>query len=146
MNDKSGKNIGASTRDRLLALARERGEDFQSVLTRYGLERLLYRLSRSDYRDHFILKGAMLFVLWSENVHRPTRDVDFLGLGDSSEAGLQEVFRELCDLAVDVKANGDLLLAMNRKLADIIDEEVGKDDGGFLPENKEGWAIERFDP
>jgi len=40
-------------------------------------------------------------VLWSENVHRPTCDVDFLGLGDSSEAGLQEVFRELCDLAVD---------------------------------------------
>jgi predicted nucleotidyltransferase component of viral defense system len=101
MNDKPGKNIGASTRDRLLALARERGEDFQSVLTRYGLERLLYRISKSEYRDRFILKGAMLFVLWSENVHRPTRDVDFLGLGDSSEAGLQEVFRELCELAVD---------------------------------------------
>ena len=39
MNDKPAKNIGASTRDRLLALARERGEDFQSVLTRYALER-----------------------------------------------------------------------------------------------------------
>jgi hypothetical protein len=37
------KNPAASARDRLLALAREQGEDFQLVLTRYGLEHLLYR-------------------------------------------------------------------------------------------------------
>ncbi len=38
-----------------------RGEDFQLILTRYGLERLLSRLSQSEYCDRFILKGAMLF-------------------------------------------------------------------------------------
>jgi predicted nucleotidyltransferase component of viral defense system len=92
------KNPAASTRDRLLALAREQGVDFQLVLTRYGLERLLYRLSHSPHQDRFVLKGAMLFILWSRNPHRPTRDVDFLGSGDSSEAGLRTVFRDLCDM------------------------------------------------
>lgn len=62
MNDNRRKNIAASVRDRLLALARERGEDFQLILTQYGLERLLYRLSQSVYRERFILKGAMLFI------------------------------------------------------------------------------------
>ena len=93
MNPIGKKNRAASARDRLLALAREQGEDFQLVLTRYGLERLLYRLSQSPHHDRFVLKGAMLFILWSRNPHRPTRDVDVLGFGDSSEAGLRAVFR-----------------------------------------------------
>jgi len=101
MNDRCGKNIAVSVRDRLLNLARERGENFQLILTRYGLERLLYRLGKSDYRDIFVLKGAMLFMLWSDQSHRPTRDVDFLGLGDSSETGLRAVFRELCEIPVE---------------------------------------------
>ena len=50
------------------------------------------------------------------------------------------------NLAVDSKAHGDLLLALNQKLTDIIDVEVGDEDGSFLPENKDGWAITRFDP
>ena len=82
MNDGRGKNMAVSVRDRLLNLARERGENFQLILTRYGLERLLYRLGKSAYRDLFVLKGAMLFMLWSDQSHRPTRDVDFLGFGD----------------------------------------------------------------
>jgi predicted nucleotidyltransferase component of viral defense system len=88
-------------RDRLLELARQRGEDFQLILTRYGLERLLYRLSQSEYRDRFILKGAMLFALWDDQAHRPTRDVDFLGFGDSGEEIIRDVFRTLCDAPVD---------------------------------------------
>jgi predicted nucleotidyltransferase component of viral defense system len=101
MNDRRGKNIAVSVRDRLLNLARERGEDFQLTLTRYGLERLLYRLGKSKYRDLFVLKGAMLFMLWGDQSHRPTRDVDFLGFGDSSETGLRTVFRELCEIPVE---------------------------------------------
>jgi hypothetical protein len=72
VNDKHGKDLAVSIRDRLLNLARERGEDFQLILTQYGLERLLYRLGKSDYRDLFILKGAMLFMLWGNQPHRPT--------------------------------------------------------------------------
>jgi predicted nucleotidyltransferase component of viral defense system len=96
VSSREKKNPAASARDRLLVLARERREDFQLLLTRYGLERLLYRLSHSPHHDRFVLKGAMLFALWSSNPHRPTRDVDFLGSGDNNEAGLLEVFRDLC--------------------------------------------------
>ena len=76
-------NTAVLVRDRLLEMARERNEDFQLILTRYGLERFLYRLSQSKYRDRFILKGAMLFTLWGDHAHRQTRDVDFLGFGDA---------------------------------------------------------------
>jgi len=55
--------VAASVRQRLLNLARSQDEDFQRVLTRYTLERLMYRLSRSRHRDVFVLKGAMLFRL-----------------------------------------------------------------------------------
>jgi predicted nucleotidyltransferase component of viral defense system len=91
MKDKRGKNMAASVRDRLLA--RERGENFQLLLTQYGLERILYRLSQSGYRDRFILKGAMFAVLWGDQPHRETRYVDFLAFDDSSEAGIQAIFR-----------------------------------------------------
>ncbi|MGK7345738.1 MAG: nucleotidyl transferase AbiEii/AbiGii toxin family protein [Candidatus Nitrospinota bacterium M3_3B_026] len=121
MNDKRGKNIAASVRDRLLALARERREDFQLILTQYGLERLLYRLSQSDYRSRFILKGAMLFMLWGESTHRPTRDVDFLGLGDSGEEGLQVIFRELCDMPVE---NDGLTFVANSVQVELIRDET----------------------
>ncbi len=60
MTHSERRNPAASARDRLLALARDRGEDFQLLLTRYGLERLLYRLSQSRHRDRFVLKGAMV--------------------------------------------------------------------------------------
>ena len=53
-------------------LSRARGEDFQFVLTRYALERLLYRLSQSEHRDVFVLKGAMLFQLWGDQPPRAT--------------------------------------------------------------------------
>jgi len=59
---------------------------------------------------------------------------------------LQEDPNEMKNLAIDLNANGDLLLAMNQKLTDVIDVEVGDDDGSFLPENKAGWAITKFDP
>ena len=77
------KDIGASVRARLLGLARERGEDFQLVLTRYANERLLYRLASSSHEGRFVLKGASLFTLWTGKPHRATRDLDLLGFGDS---------------------------------------------------------------
>lgn len=80
MSDAPKKNLPASVRQRLLTLSKERGQPFDLVLVRYGIERLLYRLSRSPYAEKFLLKGAMLFVVWGENAPRPTRDVDLLGL------------------------------------------------------------------
>jgi Nucleotidyl transferase AbiEii toxin, Type IV TA system len=68
------KNVGASVRARLLNLSQERGEPFELSLTQYALERLLYRLSVSAYKDKFVLKGAMLLRHLLDDPHRPTRD------------------------------------------------------------------------
>jgi hypothetical protein len=90
------QNIGASVRARLLNKARAERVDFQILLTRYALERLLYRLSVSDHRDQFVLKGAMLFVAWVADPFRPTRDLDLLGRGENGSDAIAEVFRAIC--------------------------------------------------
>jgi len=88
--------MAASVHDRLLNLAREQKEELQHLLTRYSLERLLYRLTQSPYRDAFVLKGAMLFALWSKQRHRPTKDLDLLGKGEISVDHFEQVFRDIC--------------------------------------------------
>lgn len=95
------KNVAASVRQRLQNLARERKEDFQLVLSRYALERLLHRIGQSPHRDRFVVKGAMLFHLWTGQTYRPTRDIDFLAHGDHSVAHLEGIFREVCNQAVE---------------------------------------------
>jgi hypothetical protein len=82
-------------------LSRERHEDFNLVLTRYGLERLLYRLGQSEYVADFVLKGAMLFAVWTEEEHRPTKDLDLLGYGDDSGERLTDLFQKICQLEVE---------------------------------------------
>ena len=96
MSDPKLTNIPASVRQKLLNLARERNEDFQLLLTKYGLERVLFRLSTSKHRDFFILKGALLFALWTHERYRPTRDADFLATGDNSPERFAAIFREIC--------------------------------------------------
>lgn len=98
------KNISVSVHQRLLNLARERGEEFNLMLIRYGIERFLYRLSQSEYADAFVLKGAMLFHLFAEATHRPTRDVDLLGSGVPDSGRMQGIFSGMC--ALDVKDDG----------------------------------------
>ena len=66
-------DLAASIYARLAARAKQRSEDFQEVLTRYGLERFLYRLSLTPSREQMCLKGALLFNLWFDVAHRPTR-------------------------------------------------------------------------
>ena len=93
-------NISASVKQRLLNLARERQEDFNLLLTRYASERLLHRLGESIHADDFVLKGAMLFGLWSEVPHRPTRDIDLLGSGAPDLARLESCLRDICETEV----------------------------------------------
>lgn len=90
--------LEASIRDRLLNLARARGDDFNLILNRYALERWLYRLSVSSAQDRLWLKGAMLFDLWFDYPHRPTRDADFLGFGDIDADTLAATVGEICDV------------------------------------------------
>ena len=89
-------NMGASVRARLQNLAKERNQPFELLLTRYVLERLLYRLSSTAYIDRFVLKGAMLMATWFDDPFRPTRDLDLLGFGDSNPETVLGIFREVC--------------------------------------------------
>jgi predicted nucleotidyltransferase component of viral defense system len=90
------RNVGASVRARLLARSRSENKDFQILLTRYVLERLLYRLSVSEHRDRFILKGALLFVTWVADPFRPTRDLDLLGYGENNPEAIANTFKAIC--------------------------------------------------
>jgi hypothetical protein len=98
------KNLPASIRQKLLNLAQERNDDFGLVLTKYGLERMLFRLSKSKYRDTFILKGALLFELWTKERYRATRDADFLAKGDNSPERFIGIFQEIS--AIEVQDDG----------------------------------------
>lgn len=90
--------LGASILARLLALAKQRGDDYSLLLNRFGLERLLYRLSVSPYAERFLLKGALLFAYWYDDPHRPTRDVDLLGFGQDDAGYLVAIFSEIADM------------------------------------------------
>jgi len=92
------RNIPASVRQRLLNLAHQRGEDFQFVLNRFACERILYRLSNSRYRGRFLLKGAMLLPVWSEEAYRLTRDLDLAGVDEISPERVATIFRDLCQV------------------------------------------------
>ena len=94
-------NVPASVRQRLLNLAQQTNQDFGLLLTKYSLERLLYRLSLSPYREGFVLKGALLFDLWTDHPHRPTRDLDLLGYGDASLERYRKLFAEICEQIVE---------------------------------------------
>lgn len=97
-------NLAASVKARLLNLAQARHETFNELVIRYGIERLLYRLGRSPHAERFLLKGAMLFVLWDGRSPRPTKDVDFLGFGPMEVATVVAAFREI--IATPVPADG----------------------------------------
>ena len=94
-------NVAASVRARLLNVAKAQGVDFNQVLVRFALERILYRLTQSQHADRFLLKGALLFTLWYDMPHRATRDADLLGFGESDLDAVAETFREIAAVAVD---------------------------------------------
>ncbi|WP_048441877.1 nucleotidyl transferase AbiEii/AbiGii toxin family protein [Caenimonas sp. SL110] len=94
-------DIAASVRARLLNIAKAQGVDFNQVLVRFALERMLYRLSVSVHADRFMLKGALLFTVWYDMPHRATRDADLLGFGASDLKSVAQTFREIAEVAVE---------------------------------------------
>jgi len=94
-------NSAASIRARLLNVAKAQGVDFNQVLVRFALERILYRLTQSPHANRFLLKGALLFTLWYDMPHRATRDADLLGFGASDLESVAQIFREIAAVAVN---------------------------------------------
>ena len=99
MRDPTIKNIPASIRQKLLNLARQRNDDFGLILTKYGLERILFRLSKSKYREVFVLKGALLFELWTKERYRPTRDAAERIKEDADYEGVRVTFTAFLEKA-----------------------------------------------
>lgn len=114
-------NLAASVRARLLNLARAQGADFNQVLVRFALERMLYRLGRSPHGERFVLKGALLFALWYDLPHRSTRDADLLGFGASDLPAIRQTFREIA--AID--GNDGLVFDPDSVTADEIRKGAG---------------------
>ena len=95
------KDLAASVRARLLNIAKAQDADFNQVLVRFALERILYRLSQSAHADCFLLKGALLFTLWYDMPHRSTRDADLLGFGASDLESIAQTFRDIASVEVE---------------------------------------------
>ncbi|MHC5055766.1 MAG: nucleotidyl transferase AbiEii/AbiGii toxin family protein [Planctomycetota bacterium] len=119
---KKPTNIPASVRQRLLNIARERGEPYQLVLTRYALERLLYRIGRSGRGDEFVMKGALLFSVWTNAARRSTKDLDLLGSGEPSPERIREAFREIC--ATEVEDDGLVFDASSVRAEEVRENQV----------------------
>lgn len=90
------KNIAASVQSRLHKMARETDRPFQELLQYYAMERFLYRLSQSPHADKFVLKGALMLVVWEAPQSRPTMDIDLLGEVNNDVNTVVDKIREIC--------------------------------------------------
>jgi hypothetical protein len=98
MNQDKKKSVAHTIFHQLRSIAKTNNEDFSLLLARYGMERLLYRLSISTYNERFILKGASMFLVWKGQSYRVTRDADLLGFGNPDVEQLTDVFRNICNI------------------------------------------------
>lgn len=96
--------LARSLQAKLSRHAKRISADPNLVLTRYAVERYLYRLSRSTHAEKFVLKGALLMLAWMGDAFRPTRDADMLGFGDVSPEYLAKIFAEVCTVPVEPDA------------------------------------------
>jgi hypothetical protein len=93
------KNVPASVRARLLKLSRDREEDFSLTLSRFASERFLYRLGKSEHRQKYVLKGAMLLTSILDDIrYRPTRDIDVLREGTGEKDSIITDISAVCSI------------------------------------------------
>jgi len=117
---RSPVNLAKSVKDRLLNISRKEGRGFDVLLVRFALERLLYRLSVSEYRERFVLKGGMLVTAWIDDDNRVTRDADFLGYGDANPDKLVADFRAI----MQIEGDDGLVFDADELVATAIREEM----------------------
>lgn len=91
------RNVSASVRARLQNRAKDEGRPFQEFLQYYGLERFLFRLSRSPHGGKFVLKGALMLRVWDAASSRPTRDIDFLGFTNNDIDEVEAIIVDACN-------------------------------------------------
>lgn len=100
MSKEHPANKAASVRDKLYNLSRKSGRNFQEIVQYYAMERFLYRLGQSEFRDSFILKGALMLRVWNVPQARATMDIDLLGKLDNSASFIEECIQKILDVPV----------------------------------------------
>lgn len=93
-------NLQASVRSRLQTKAKETNRPFAEILQYYGMERFLFRLGKSAYSRHFILKGALMFTAWNIPQRRTTLDIDLLARFDNQISSIEQVIKDVCKITV----------------------------------------------
>jgi hypothetical protein len=139
MTRKEIKDVAASVRARLLNHARENQIEFNLVLRRYFFERFLYRLSKSDARNRFILKGAMLLRTWSDSPYRATVDLDLLHIGRSDSNAV----RDDVLFVLDAKVETDDGVRFDRDSIDVEELRANEEYLGFRVSGKLGSEPEK---
>ncbi len=118
------KNKPASIRAKLINIARTEGIDFDALLLRYFQERFLYRLTISEFSDHFILKGGLLLVCFKIPGTRPTKDLDFLAEQlNNDQTKLENIFRKIAELNFDDGVKFDPLSISSERIKEDTDYE-----------------------
>jgi len=117
MKKEQTKNYGKSIRSKLLNIAKKEDVFYQTILTRFFQERLLYRISQTKYRSNFYLKGGALMYAYEKFAARPTLDIDLLGCNISNEGTvIIAAFKEICSVLYEedgIKFDTDNITAQN---------------------------------
>ncbi|MCK4240422.1 MAG: nucleotidyl transferase AbiEii/AbiGii toxin family protein [Candidatus Atribacteria bacterium] len=115
------RNMDASVKARLKNIAKEYKKTFNLILQLYMQERLLYRLSVSEYKDNFILKGGLFLFSMTGFTGRPTRDIDFLAYQISNDMeSIKEIFKNICK----IEYNDSVVFDSNSVLVEEIRKEA----------------------
>lgn len=120
------ENIPASIKARLRNKAREINKPFGEILLYYGMERFLYRLSKTQYADNFILKGGLMFYGLDIPLRRPTRDIDFLGNKKTEKEDISHLFKDV--LSISFPSDG---IIFDINTITVADTQVGADHTGI---------------
>jgi len=96
------KNLEASLRERLLNIAKQKNLSLDYIVLRYMQEKTIYRLSLSSYKNNFVLKGGLFFLLLDNLNQRVTKDIDFLGMNvKNTEEHIKAVFKEILSIRLE---------------------------------------------
>ena len=115
------KNKSASIKAKLLNLSRSLKTDYMVILRRYSQERFIFRLSKSIYKNNFVLKGAIMSLVFGLSNFRPTKDIDFLGVSISNDMeNIKKIIMEIISVNCDdgIKFQKKLEINEIRKEAD----------------------------
>lgn len=120
---KKVKNLPESIKGRLFQKSKTLGITLNEILQRYAMERFLYRLGLSSHKEKYVLKGALLFHVWSDQQHRSTRDIDFLGHGDSSIEHVETVIKAICQQSLPQEIDDGLIFDETTVKGSLIKED-----------------------